>query len=218
MSKYINPYFEEFKKLVCSKYRVNEKFQFKVELSPNGRGGEQILTGYIDSDGDLNTVNSNQDNINGVDYEWGESWKTVYKGTFELIESTRTLRDIKVGDIIEDGSRSFRVAEIYGVTFSAYPTDHAWYNLTVLSFDQCETEGFVITNQKAVPEPVVEKIETPKPKFKIGDVVIYRSLEENDMKYVISTISVIKLSKTGFIYTLPSGGDYSEMQIELYTD
>jgi hypothetical protein len=64
-------------------------FQIEVESNPCGKGGSQILWGYLyqdSTDTELDTGVSNQHNIDGINYNTRCLWKTHYKGTFTLID------------------------------------------------------------------------------------------------------------------------------------
>jgi hypothetical protein len=76
----------------------------RVDHNPHGEGSPTWLWFRIDNNGNLVTCFNNQGNIDGIDYAWGEPWKTSYTGTFQL--DTNPFENIKpevyeVGDIVE---------------------------------------------------------------------------------------------------------------------
>jgi hypothetical protein len=80
-------------------------FQIEVESNPFGEGGSQILWGYLyqdSTDTELDTGISNQQNIDGINYNNRCLWKTKYKGTFTLIDPRyQKPEEIKLGTEVE---------------------------------------------------------------------------------------------------------------------
>jgi len=72
-------------KQVIKRYQRGENFTAWVDYNPEGEGTRTKLKfkragDYIDS------YKEGQENINGVDYAWLQSWELHYTGTFEIVE------------------------------------------------------------------------------------------------------------------------------------
>lgn len=80
-------------------------FEFWVDSNPWGEGGRQKLRAIIFDNENISTRISGQSYINGIDYQWTDTWRTQYTGTFELVlpESLQHVKPevYKQGDLVE---------------------------------------------------------------------------------------------------------------------